>query len=749
MSLVADLQKRAKQSGKSGKVYKKNYSVWDIPDLTLSGWKFNEWDYYSDRAKLPTMARGLFTLGDDVVVRGYNKFFSIGETKATKLDAIEKECEGPYYATLKENGFLVLISGYKGQLIVTSKNSCGPSATTEEGKNYSRAAKDLVLKHLQSANRTEKEFADFLETNGWTAVGEGCDDSFEQHILPYSPEQAGIYLNGLNKNSADFITENPAKVLEVATDFGFKQTKFLKFTEFDKMMSFLKECEKTGSYEGREIEGFVIRCKRTDKEGALTDFFFKYKFEEPYLMYREWREVTKIYLQNGALDAIGRAKRSKHSSSSLNFITFARSYFKDNEERVNLYLKHNLGIIEMREAFLKSSELSEAELLKLDLSDKNHGEVKYLLVTVATLGCGKSTVANMLTELSKGKWTHRQNDEVTAKKKFPALVSSILSDFESHDVVILDRNNSSGNEREQIISEFDKSSDALGYNFKYICLNFLPNGVDDQSKSITRDRVKDRGDNHLTIKASTMTDQKIQGIMRQFESRFQVVNKEKHCDEAFELIIDLSPGKSIQNTKTILNSLNTKYPGLIEMPTDEEVTKAFEKVVHEKIADNNTPSSTDKPGQKTGSKQKPPQKKSEKGVSNRTSYFSVQINSKDYKELMEFVKQNVNDFANTYTPNKEFHVTLCHKAAHANDFQTFKDNYQPGRTQNVEITELGWTDKAVAFKVKTPNCSNEYPHITVGLNGVPAKDAQLVFKGPHESVPYSKVLENCPVKAMN
>jgi tRNA ligase len=53
------------------------------PEYTLTSWKMNEWKYYDIPSPFPTLARGLFTQTENgkhrIVVRGYDKFFNIGE----------------------------------------------------------------------------------------------------------------------------------------------------------------------------------------------------------------------------------------------------------------------------------------------------------------------------------------------------------------------------------------------------------------------------------------------------------------------------------------------------------------------------------------------------------------------------------------------------------------------------------------------------------------------------------------------
>lgn len=59
---------------------KKFTNIINNTDSEITSWKFNEWDYYSKNdKKLPCNARGLFTVNNEIVVRGYDKFFNVNE----------------------------------------------------------------------------------------------------------------------------------------------------------------------------------------------------------------------------------------------------------------------------------------------------------------------------------------------------------------------------------------------------------------------------------------------------------------------------------------------------------------------------------------------------------------------------------------------------------------------------------------------------------------------------------------------
>ena len=71
-----------------------------LPEVTIRSWKMNEFKYYDIPSPFPTLARGLFTRwvsdsakGNEgngngeyrILVRGYDKFFNIGEVPWTTV----------------------------------------------------------------------------------------------------------------------------------------------------------------------------------------------------------------------------------------------------------------------------------------------------------------------------------------------------------------------------------------------------------------------------------------------------------------------------------------------------------------------------------------------------------------------------------------------------------------------------------------------------------------------------------------
>lgn len=76
-----------------------------------------------------------------------------------------------------------------------------------------------------------KELALELRRRNLTAVGELCDDRFEEHVLAYDEHAAGIYLHGLNFNLPEFTTLPSPEVHKFADEWGFKKAQFIVMTQ--------------------------------------------------------------------------------------------------------------------------------------------------------------------------------------------------------------------------------------------------------------------------------------------------------------------------------------------------------------------------------------------------------------------------------------------------------------------------------------------------------------------------------------
>ncbi|KAI8058714.1 RNA ligase-domain-containing protein [Thamnidium elegans] len=327
-----------------------------------TSWTVRENVYKKKCDTFPTMARGLFTKetkGEyDIMVRGYDKFFNVFETNATQWPSIESDTVGPYEVTAKENGCIIFVAALsKEKVIVTSKHSI-PAEKTDNSA-HGGVGYNWVLKHLDSSGKVEADLAGWLFEKKITLVFELCDDEFEQHILPYTGKARGLYLHGINYHTAELHTLPSSVVQKTAAVFGFHITEFKVFDTIKQVKQFSDEMQQTGLYDGREIEGAVVRCKRNGK-----DFFFKIKNEQ-YLVYREYREVTKALLKvdedgNISLKETNEGIRMTYEKTPY-YIDWLRKRAISNPEWFREF-KSNKGIILVRQEFEKfweTGKLSE------------------------------------------------------------------------------------------------------------------------------------------------------------------------------------------------------------------------------------------------------------------------------------------------------------------------------------------------------------------------------------------------------
>lgn len=549
-------------------------------------WKFNDWDYYDNcKVALPIRLRGLFTYEDrEIIVRGYDKFFNVDETASTKRAALNT-LEGPFEVTMKENGCIIFIGGMAdGQLVVTSKNLTGINDDgTPLDKNHAGAGEAQLRSQLGNNAERIRELALYLYENNLTAVAEYCDDLFEEHVLPYSKDEAGLYLHGLNRNTRVFATEPMTVVKQWADTWGFRCIEWLEYSTVDELFAFLDECAKTGTYNGKEVEGFVIRGF---KEGH--NFFFKYKFAEPYLLYRQFREVTKKLISSGDPATV---PVKVHKEITKRYLAFAHDVFQREPERKQRFLD-GFGIISLRQRFLDAQNDTGMGLIEhleqLTVEDGEELPPKYVIVPVATIGVGKTTVFHIISKLMG--WPHIQNDNIgsSLKKK---MVDRALDALKTSQVVLTDRNNSLALERGQIFDHLAaKKAKYLPANqpVKVIGVDFV-GPLDDETTAklweITWSRVVARGDNHQLLKADK-DPVTVERVMRSFIGRYQPVNTGADPDNQFDTVISLplAPELSIANATTVLTSLHKLYPSIVpQIPLDTEIAEAYDDARAQKV----------------------------------------------------------------------------------------------------------------------------------------------------------------------
>lgn len=703
-ALVHTLEAHKGKKGKGGFSVKKH--TFELPNgRSVDSWKMNDWDY--KKANLPTYARGLFTYKnhdgqDEIAVRGYDKFFNHGEVPKTDWKNVIRDTRGPYELSVKENGCIIFISGLDDDsLLVCSKHSTG--ARGDVALSHACAGERWAERHLATVGKKKEDLARALRSMNATLVAELCDDEFEEHVLAYTPDQAGLYVHGINLNLPEFATYPGHLVDKFADEWGMKKVVYVMEDDINQVKTFLDKVAETGNYDGRDTEGFVIRCQAREGNGPYADWFFKYKFEEPYLMYRQWRECTK------ALIAGKPPRYKKHEAITKEYLNFARRKIVENPGLAKSY-NANHGIIKMRDDFLTFRGTTGADIIRQELANGPVEAKKVIrnvvLVPVATIGCGKTTLALALVKLFG--WGHFQNDNVSAKKGRPQIFADTISSLlVTNPVVIADRNNHQKRERDQIITDISKTvRDA-----RFVALHYEHDRSNyDPIRLATRKRVLDRGDNHQTIQAGSKGKGEIIEIMEGFMHRFQPVDDSDGPDALFDLIINLDPTvDSRENLEVIIGKMFETYPALFEgkdMPTDTDIDRAMQWALKDYRPDfkmdlsrggnqNTQRQNHNHNGHNQQQQQQPKAKKQPK-----MEYFSVRLNTSRVTSILDTLFDDKDaTTAKMYRYLKqirrvqnEFHVTLIHRASAAQNqaYWDKLDKLREAAQQTESSREASW-----------------------------------------------------------
>jgi tRNA ligase len=195
----------------------------------------------------------------------------------------------------------------------------------------------------------------------------------------------------------------PTEIVDAfADEWGFIKTPTVTLNSIPDVKSFTDDIAKTGKWNGEALEGFVVRTHIVDAKRGSTSrdvrppyptgssFFFKVKFDEPYMMYRDWREVTKILLSKGIDDAKLPKSKLKRKETRL-YVDWVKKEIKHHPSAFSEFMKGK-GIIATRERFLKWMETDEGKVGLVVESEALPTTTEFgktIIVPVAIPGCGK------------------------------------------------------------------------------------------------------------------------------------------------------------------------------------------------------------------------------------------------------------------------------------------------------------------------------------------------------------------------
>lgn len=235
-------------------------------------------------SSLNMKARGLFMDMDNlqIMARGYDKFFNLGEVEQTKPDKLAQNLKFPVTAYRKENGYLgILAWNYKkDDFFIASKS-------TNEGDYAQNFRRILVEKydiyHNESLLKLLKEGIDGKRI---TLLFEVIDPKFDPHIIKYDKEKVVLLDIVANDFTNDWMPYKPRGLVDAGIILGFE----------------VKEYEASFNT-WKEIEEFLDKNKDIRTEGwVFTDQdHFRFKVKSSFYIF--WKAMRNNFLRPKNMDS--------------------------------------------------------------------------------------------------------------------------------------------------------------------------------------------------------------------------------------------------------------------------------------------------------------------------------------------------------------------------------------------------------------------------------------------------------------
>ena len=257
-------------------------------NFTRSAFRKREWD------GMTTKARGLYidTKNNEIVARGYEKFFNYKEREETMPEVLATKLKFPVSVYVKENGYLgILSTDHNGELIFATKSSL----TGDHAKWF----KENMF-NIYGADTIEK-LRRFAFDNNVSLVFEVIDIVNDPHVIKY--KQNACILLDIISNDIKFHKMPYIDVCDVANKCGVSH-KILDtiIEDYEGLISFINKATKpnfimtTDRIDDQCIEGFVFE----DENG----FMFKLKTHY-YNYWKALRGVARQAFKNGFCNFTG------------------------------------------------------------------------------------------------------------------------------------------------------------------------------------------------------------------------------------------------------------------------------------------------------------------------------------------------------------------------------------------------------------------------------------------------------------
>jgi len=222
-------------------------------------------------------ARGLFfdTHTHEIVSRGYEKFFNIGEREETTLEGLKAALTFPITLYIKENGFLGNM-GYDRR-----RDALFPASKSTPDGPFAEMFREIAWATLDEGK--QEGLRRYLRDTESAMTFEVIDPVRDPHMIEYSEPK--IVLLDILKRTVDFRKARYDVVQEVAARFGVEcKTKAFTFQNWKQFEGWYRAANANLDYRisGRHHEGLVIE----DANGFMT------KWKSPY--YGFWKQMRGL-----------------------------------------------------------------------------------------------------------------------------------------------------------------------------------------------------------------------------------------------------------------------------------------------------------------------------------------------------------------------------------------------------------------------------------------------------------------------
>ncbi|RIA98264.1 tRNA ligase kinase domain-containing protein [Glomus cerebriforme] len=329
---------------------------------------------------------------------------------------------------------------------------------------------------------------------------------------------------------------------------------------------------------------------------------------------------------------------------------------------------------------------------------------KTLLVPIATIGCGKTTLALALAKLFS--FGHIQNDDIVGKRRRKKFYNNINVELENRDVVIADRNNHMKELRKTLIEAVKTTFSnvrvvAIYWNHE----NRTPNEI----IKITSERIITRGQNHQSFTVEN------KGQMWNFLNKFEPLDLNDDTDRQFDHVIYLDVANDIYtNLRIVINEL--RFILGFENPHEYVIKSVLEEIKHYKV---NVCNPVRKPTSKYS-----------KRLTRRAQYYGIALDFNVQSFLTNYYGKHPDEDSGTFDTlveknriKSKLHVTLIHSSQMKKNIELWE--YYEKLCENSSLGVKVYIDKIVfnpqimalvvnRFDPQIIHSTNKVAHITVG-----------------------------------